>query len=76
MEILRLSHAFPFGSSSSDMQMLRLILDYLPPITEAWTLVDIYYTNSSWMSVGFYLYCVLVITYPSIQVRALSPATV
>ncbi|KAF8514037.1 fungal-specific transcription factor domain-containing protein [Gautieria morchelliformis] len=48
-DVLHLSQAFPFGSSSPDTPVLRLILDFLPPITDAWPLVDVYYANSSWI---------------------------
>ncbi|KAF8575545.1 hypothetical protein K439DRAFT_1419688 [Ramaria rubella] len=47
--LLHLSQAFPFGATSQDTEVLRLILDYLPPITDAWPLVDIYYSNAAWI---------------------------
>ena len=55
-EILHLSHAFPFGSSSPDVQILSAILSHLPPLPTAWTMIDVYYSHSSWMSVGLYFY--------------------
>ncbi|GJJ12435.1 hypothetical protein Clacol_006677 [Clathrus columnatus] len=48
-DILHLCQAFPFGSCTQEVQLLQLILDFVPSKNEARTLVDIYFTNSAWM---------------------------
>jgi hypothetical protein len=51
LEVLRISQAFPFGSQFQDTQITRRILDFLPPISDAWPLIDTYYANAAFMYV-------------------------
>lgn len=48
-DILHLCQAFPFGSCTQEVQLLQLILDFVPSKNEAKTLVDLYFTHSAWM---------------------------
>jgi len=50
-EILSLSQSFPFGSQALDTQLMRRVLGFLPPITEAWSLIDAYYANATFLYV-------------------------
>ncbi|KAF8509510.1 hypothetical protein BU17DRAFT_98829 [Hysterangium stoloniferum] len=48
-DILHLSQAFPFGSSSQDFPLIQVILEFVPPISETWSMVDVYFSNSAWI---------------------------
>ena len=48
-EILSISQAFPYSSQPHATKAMRRILHLLPPIAQAWPLIDTYYANSSWM---------------------------
>ncbi|KIJ25665.1 hypothetical protein M422DRAFT_38534 [Sphaerobolus stellatus SS14] len=48
-DILHLSQAFPFGSSSFDFIAIQQLLDFVPPMEDGYNLVDIYFSNAAWM---------------------------